>query len=99
LVKYEYVIKDKGDIFVMKKVFYWLSTVLQVLFLITAYGIYFFSAKKMGMMRYVVYMNHEWEKLYPIASLQYIAIAVLVILVSFTYIVFVKKKKKRFCSW
>lgn len=77
----------------MRKVFYWISSALQVLLLIAAYGIQFFSMKKMGMMRYVVYINHKWEAQYPIASLQYIAIAILVLLVVITYIVFIKTRK------
>jgi hypothetical protein len=77
----------------MKKVFYWISSTLQVLLLIAAYGIQFFSMKKMGMMRYVVYINHKWEAQYPIAALQYIAIAVLVLLVVITYVAFIKTKK------
>ena len=77
----------------MKKVFYWISSALQVLLLIAAYGIQIFSMKKMGMMRYVVYINHEWENKYPIASLKYIVIAVLVLLVVITCIVFTKTRK------
>lgn len=77
----------------MKKVIYWISLALQVLLLIAAYGIQFFSMKKMGMMRYVVYINHNWEAQYPIAALQYIAIAFLVLLVVITYVVFIKTSK------
>ncbi|OAA91636.1 hypothetical protein [Clostridium ljungdahlii] len=68
------------DSITMKKIFYWVSTILQVIFLITACGIQFFSMKKMGMMRYVVYINHTWEAQYPIATLKYAAIAFLVVL-------------------
>lgn len=76
----------------MKKAFYWVSTILQVIFLITACGIQFFSVKKMGMMRYVVYINHTWEAKYPIPALQYAAIAFLV-LFSVIILLYVKTKK------
>jgi hypothetical protein len=76
----------------MKKIFYWVSTILQVILLITACGIQFFSMKKMGMMRYVVFINHEWEAQYPIAAIQYAAIAFLIIL-SVVIISYVKTKK------
>jgi len=76
----------------MKKIFYWVSTILQVLFLITAYGIQIFSMKKMGMMRYVVYINHKWEAQFPIAALQYAAIGLLVLL-SVIIILYIKIKK------
>lgn len=59
----------------MKKYFYWLATLFQILFLITAYGLHIFSQKKMGLMRYLVYINREWEKSYPIHKFQYIIIA------------------------
>lgn len=65
---------------IMKKAFYWISTILQMIFLITAFGIQFFSMKKMGMMRYVIYINYEWEAQYPIAALRYAATAFLVVL-------------------
>lgn len=63
----------------MKKVIYWVSTILQVFLLIAAFGIQEFSMKKMGMMRYVVYINHQWEAQYPIATLRYAAIAFLAV--------------------
>jgi hypothetical protein len=64
----------------LKKIFYCVSTILQALFLIAAYGIQYFSMKRMGMMRYVVFLNHEWEAHYPITALKYAAIAFLIIL-------------------
>jgi uncharacterized membrane protein YoaK (UPF0700 family) len=63
-----------------KKIFYWAATILQVLFFIAAYGIQFFSMKRMGMMRYVVFINREWEAQYPITTLKYSAIVFLVVL-------------------
>ena len=77
----------------MTKFFYLIISALQALLLIAAYGIQYFSVKKMGMMRYVVYINHKWEAQYPIASLKYIAIAVLVFLVFITYMIFIKTRK------
>jgi heme/copper-type cytochrome/quinol oxidase subunit 3 len=65
---------------------------LQVLLLITAYGIQFFSMKKMGMMRYVLYINKEWQAQYPIFIIQTVAIALLVLLCA-SIILYVKIKK------
>ncbi|MDF2547680.1 MAG: hypothetical protein K0R93_2578 [Anaerosolibacter sp.] len=64
----------------MKKIFNWVLIILQVLFLFTAYGIQMFSMKKMGMMRYVIYINQQWEAKYPIETLQTISIVLLVLL-------------------
>ena len=64
----------------MKKTFYWSLTILQVLFLIAAYAIQTFSMKKMGMMRYILYINQKWEAQYPITAIRLAAIAALVLL-------------------
>ncbi|HSN58849.1 MAG TPA: hypothetical protein VLR72_05250 [Clostridiaceae bacterium] len=75
-----------------KKVFYWISSVLQVLLLIAAFGIQYFSTNKMGMMRYVVFTNHKWEGQYPISLLQYTTIAILVALAAITCVKYAKSK-------
>lgn len=64
----------------MKTFLNWVLRILQVLLLIIAYGIQILSMKKMGMMRYVVYINQQWEAKYPIETLQTISIALLVLL-------------------
>lgn len=79
----------------IKKILYWVSTILQVLFLIAAYGIQYFSMKRMGMMRYVVFKNHEWEAQYPITALKYAVAAFLVILCA-AVIIYIKIKKSNY---
>lgn len=79
----------------MKKFFFWIFTILQVLLLIAAYGIQFFSMKRMGMMRYVVFINNEWEAQYPIALLQYASIAFLV-LFFVAIILYIKTQKDNY---
>lgn len=78
----------------LKKIFYWLFTVLQVLFLFAAYGIQYFSMKRMGMMRYVVFKNHEWEGQYLVTSLKYASVAVLAILCIISIIILCVKTDK-----
>ena len=78
-----------------KKIFYWTSTILQVIFLIGIYGIQYFSVKRMGMMRYVVFKNNQWESNYPITTLKYGAIVLLVIL-CITAILYIKNKKSNY---
>lgn len=76
----------------MKKAFYWIAAMLQLILLIAAYGIQKLSMKKMGMMRYVVYINQQWEAKYPIAAIRNTTIAFLVILfVVILLYVFIKK--------
>ena len=79
----------------VKKIFYWVSTILQALFLIAAFVIQYFSMKRMGMMRYVVFKNHEWETQYPIVSLKYASIAFLIILCA-AVTLYVKTKKTEY---
>lgn len=77
----------------VKKIFYWVFTILQIFLLISAYAIQYFSMKKMGMMRYVLYVNHELEIQYPISTLKYAVIAfltVLSIIVIISYIIIKK---------
>ena len=76
----------------IKKLFYWIFSVLQVLLLISAYAIQYFSMKKMGMMRYVVFKNHSWENQYPIGAIQYIVIALLVVLAVISILLYVRRK-------
>jgi hypothetical protein len=79
----------------LRKIFYWVSTMLQVLFLIAAYGIQYFSMKRMGMMRYVVFSNREWETHYPITAIKYAIIAFLIMLCVIV-ILYVKTKRADF---
>lgn len=76
----------------LKKIFYWVSTILQVLFLIAAYVIQYFSMKRMGMMRYVVFLNHEWEANYPVTTLKYASIAFLIIICAAVILCVITKK-------
>lgn len=48
----------------MKKLFYLFVTMLEVFCLAGAYGVHFFTRKRMGMARYVIYKNREWEAAY-----------------------------------
>ncbi|MFT9495466.1 hypothetical protein [Anaerosolibacter sp.] len=92
LAEEQYDIEYKG-IFRMKKIFNWVLIILQVLFLFTAYGIQMFSMKKMGMMRYVIYINQQWEAKYPIETLRTISIVLLVLLSIIIIILYALIKK------
>jgi predicted membrane protein len=66
-----------------KKLFYKLSLSLQMLLLIAAFGLQYFSVKKMGMMRYMVYINSELPQHYPVTEIKY-AITALLAFLAFT---------------
>ncbi|AFQ44207.1 hypothetical protein [Desulfosporosinus meridiei] len=78
----------------MKKILFRLATILQILFIIIAYLIQTYSVKKMGVMRFVVYLNNTWEDLYPIDEILHIGVSILVIFTIITLIVFIKMIKK-----
>jgi len=48
----------------MRKIYHCIS-IFQVLLLIAAYTLQELSTKKMGVMRYLVYLNQKWEAQYP----------------------------------
>ncbi len=79
----------------MKKALYIIASIFEVALLIGAYIINYFTHKKMGMARYVVYKNREWEDKYPIELLQYVAIAVVLILTAAVVVRYVRLKEKR----
>ena len=78
----------------IKKIFYVLTTILEILLLIGAYMVNYFTQKKMGMLRHVVHKNYVWEDKYPIQTIQYIAIISLVILMLLVLILYMKRKAK-----
>lgn len=61
----------------MKKFGYFIITFAEILFLAGAYIIQYFTRKKMGMARYVIYKSQGWERSFPIETLKYISISVL----------------------
>lgn len=53
----------------IKKVLYAVSTVLEAICLLGAFAVQYFTRKKMGMARYVLYKNRGWESVYPMEIL------------------------------
>ena len=77
----------------MKKAIYIVTCVLEALLLIGSYVIDFFTGRKMGMARYVIYKNQGWEEAYPMDSLQKAAMAAVVILALVIILFFIKRRK------
>ncbi|MDB8810775.1 hypothetical protein PN286_13205 [Romboutsia sp. 1001216sp1] len=76
----------------IKKIFYVLTTILEILLLVGAYMVNYFTHKKMGMLRHVVHKNYVWEDKYPIQTIQYIAIIALITLMLLVLILYMKRK-------
>lgn len=79
----------------MKKVGYFIMTLAEILFLAGAYIIQYFTRRKMGMARYVIYKNHGWERAFPMEALKYTAVAVLTALTFLLLAVLVKRRRQQ----
>lgn len=79
----------------MKKVLYIIASVFEAALLAGACIIQYFTRKKMGMARYVVYKNHGWEAKYPMQLMQYAAVAVILILTVIAVILYAKNRNQR----
>ncbi len=76
----------------MKKAGYVLAVLLEIIVLAGAYMIHYFTNKKMGMARWVIYKNQGWERDYPMDMLEMMIMAVLVILTILIFLLFLKRK-------
>lgn len=79
----------------MKKALYIIASIFEIALLAGACIIQYFTRRKMGMARYVVYKNRGWESKYPMELLQYAGIAVIAVLTIIVTVNYVKHKKAR----
>ncbi|MDO5649090.1 MAG: hypothetical protein Q4G11_00675 [Gallicola sp.] len=76
-----------------KNMFYLLATLLVIAGLIGSYGLHYFTRRRMGMARYVLYKNRDWEGLYPMDGIIHGAILVFIFLSLLLLIVYLFNKK------
>ena len=79
----------------MKKAGYFIMTLGELFFLAAAYIIHYFTWKKMGMARYVIYKNQGWERTLPMEALKYTSVAVLTVLTLAILVAFVSRHKEK----
>lgn len=77
----------------MQKIFLRVICILEVLLLIGAYIFNYFTIKKMGMARFVVYKNQSFENNLPIDLLIYVGVGIVCILTILLFKDFFKKKR------
>lgn len=77
-----------------KNILYLFATLIQILLFIGAFVLNYFTRRRMGMARYVLYKNRNWENTYPVEEIQTAFTAGLIIL-SILLILFFYKNKKR----
>ncbi len=78
----------------MKRVFYILSDLLIIALLAGAYLVQYFTKKKLGMSRWVVYQVMKAEKSLPIGVLRFVAPVVVLLLVVLLFWLYGKRKKE-----
>lgn len=78
----------------MKKLGYVLMVLLEAAALAGAYIINYFTNKKMGMARWVIYKNQGWERDYPMDTLKTVVMAVLILLTILVFLFFIKRKRE-----
>lgn len=78
----------------MKKLGYVLMVLLEAASLAGAYIINYFTNKKMGMARWVIYKNQGWERDYPMDTLKMAVMAVLILLTILVFLFFLKRKRE-----
>lgn len=81
----------------MSKAGKWLYTavtILEVLFLAGSCIVDYFTRKKMGMARYISYMNYSWEAKYPVETLSHVVMLTLSLLAAAVLILLLLKRKK-----
>lgn len=78
----------------MKKLGYVLMVLLEAAALAGAYIINYFTNKKMGMARWVIYKNQGWERDYPMDTLKMAVMAVLILLTILVFLFFLKRKRE-----
>lgn len=71
----------------MRKVGYLFLTLVELFLLLGGYLIQYFTKKKMGMARYVIYKNQRWERDYPIESWK-TSILLLIVLLTVAVVIF-----------
>lgn len=84
----------------MKKAGYILALLLEIAALTGAYIVNYFTRKKMGMARYVIYKNQGWERDYPMELIKNSVMAALLLLTILVLVFFLKRRRKaaRLCA-
>ena len=76
----------------MRRVMFFLLDIFSGLFLIGAYVIQYFTKRKLGMSRWVVYHQMKYQKMIPVDLLKYVAVIILFFLVLFIVRSFCRQK-------
>lgn len=76
-----------------KKIGYILGLLPQLLLVAGAYIVQYYTGKKMGMARHVIFKNQEWEKAYPLEQWKLISIILLVLLLAAVLAILIRRRR------
>lgn len=76
----------------MKKVLFVVLDILTIAFLVGGYVIQYFTKRKLGMMRWVIFKNSKWHEKMPLDVLKYAVAAVVFLLALLAIRGFLKKR-------
>lgn len=71
-----------------------LAALLEILAMVGAYAVHYFTRKKMGMARYVIYKNQGWESIYPMETIKWMPVSVILIISLLIVVIFWTTRKK-----
>ena len=70
-----------------------LSAVLELLLFAGAFVVQYFTNKKMGMARHVIFKNQSWEKTYPLEQWKLLSVIVLAVLLILVAVLLLRRRK------
>ncbi|MFV0519926.1 MAG: hypothetical protein ACK5LY_06575 [Lachnospirales bacterium] len=76
----------------MTKIFLRIISIIEIIGAIGIYLVNYFTRKKMGMARYVIYKSQMWEKEFPIDLIKYGVIVLIIVLTMVLSYYFYKNK-------
>lgn len=79
----------------MKKKGHIITNILQILLLLSAFIFSYFTKKKMGMARHVIFLNQKIESNYPVIIIKYIILFSIVLLSILALVMYLKNSKNR----
>lgn len=79
----------------MKKLGNIIINILQLLLLLGAFALNYFTKKKMGMARHMVYLNQKIENNYPVEIIKYSLLSIIILMTIFILILYMKNKNDK----
>ena len=76
-----------------KRIVHIVGMILEMLLFAGAFVVQYFTNKKMGMARHVIFKNQTWEKAYPLEQWKLLSVVILAVLLVLVLILLIRKRK------